>query len=610
LFLAEGGIVQSFYFSKYEHRRPYKPVPYSAWREFFFQYFVTLNFGVGLWYFHWRWMESLNPDALWFSIPLALAETLAFGGTVFFMINLWAYKDTPRQHAPQSVNEILGEEEKMDEDRPLSVDVFIPTYTEPPELVRFSIIDAKAIIAPAETVVKIYVLDDGKRPEMATVAEEEGVQYLTRLDNRGFKAGNLRNAMEKTSGDIVVILDADTRPFPHFLEQTLGYFRDPDVAWVQTPQWFYDTVEGTRLGMWLRRFLWIPGQWLGRFVELLIGPVYVNQDIFGSDPRMFYDCILRKRQNFNAAFCCGAGSLHRREAVLRGALLRYVEEMEEHISQATAEIDSPELHEAMQYGAKKGFLQDVEVTPYKYHVSEDIYTSLLLHADSSREWKSVHHPEVLSKMLSPQDLLAYMTQNFKYAGGTLDLLRRENPLKKKGLSPGQKLMYFSSVYSYFAAFWMIVFLITPPIFFFTGIVPVKGFDLDFFVHILLFQIIGQITFLLGTWGVNTLRDVQYYVAFFPLNIKAIWTVLRGKNISFKVTPKTVQRKIHLDLVIPQLFCIILNVAGIVWYGTRMYLGYPSDRLGFIIATFWSLLNMNSLMVIVRAALWSGKEGTE
>ncbi|XPV77586.1 MAG: glycosyltransferase [Desulfovibrio sp.] len=602
--------MQSYYFSKYEDRRPYKPVPYSAWREFFFQYFVTLNFGVGIWYFHWRWTQSLNPDALWFSIPLALAETLAFGGTVFFMINLWSYKDTPQQEPPTTVNEIVADEDRRKEDRSLHVDVFIPTYTEPPELVRYSIRDALGITYPHPIDIRVHVLDDGKREEMAIVASEEGVNYITREDNRGFKAGNLRNAMEVTSGDIIVILDADTRPFPEFLERTLGYFRDPNVAWVQTPQWFYDTVEGTRLGPYLRKFLWLPGQWIGRGLEFLIGPVHVNQDLFGSDPRMFYDCILRKRQNFNAAFCCGAGSLHRREAVQQAALLRYMDEMDDHVEKVTNDIESDELQEAMTYGARKGFLQDVEVTPYKYHVSEDIYTSLLLHADTTREWKSVHHPEVLSKMLSPQDLLAYMTQNFKYAGGTLDLLRRENPIMKKGLSAGQKLMYFSSVYSYFAAFWMIVFLITPPVFFFTGIVPVKGFDLDFFIHILLFQIIGQITFLLGTWGVNTLRDVQYYVAFFPLNIKAIWTVLKGKNISFKVTPKTTERKIHLDLVIPQLICIVLNLAGILWYAGRMYLGYPSDTLGFIIATFWSVLNMNSLMVIIRAAFWSGGEDVE
>ena len=45
------------------------------------------------------------------------------------------------------------------------------------------------------------------------------------------------------------------------------------------------------------------------------------------------------------------------------------------------------------------------VDPYKFHVSEDIYTSIVLHGDPERRWRSVMHPEVESKMLSPQDLL-------------------------------------------------------------------------------------------------------------------------------------------------------------------------------------------------------------
>jgi hypothetical protein len=57
--------------------------------------------------------------------------------------------------------------------------------------------------------------------------------------------------MEQTSGDFIVICDADTRLLPTILEHTLGYFRDPDVAWVQTPQWFYDIPEGVALPDWL-----------------------------------------------------------------------------------------------------------------------------------------------------------------------------------------------------------------------------------------------------------------------------------------------------------------------------------------------------------------------
>lgn len=53
--------------------------------------------------------------------------------------------------------------------------------------------------------------------------------------------------MEQTSGDFIGICDADTRLFPAILDHTLGYFRNPGVALVQTPQWFYDIPGGERL---------------------------------------------------------------------------------------------------------------------------------------------------------------------------------------------------------------------------------------------------------------------------------------------------------------------------------------------------------------------------
>ncbi len=102
--------------------------------------------------------------------------------------------------------------------------------------------------------IKIYVLDDGRRdgrnPEkenMKQVAEEEGVGYFIREHNEGYKAGNLKNGLERTNGDIFVILDADTRPLSHLLLNTTGYFRNQKLAWVQTPQWFYRHNRTTKV---------------------------------------------------------------------------------------------------------------------------------------------------------------------------------------------------------------------------------------------------------------------------------------------------------------------------------------------------------------------------
>ncbi|CAN0520714.1 unnamed protein product, partial [Scytosiphon promiscuus] len=53
------------------------------------------------------------------------------------------------------------------------------------------------------------------------------------------KAGNVRNAFARTSGEAVVIFDADFCPRPDFLRETLlPCLMDPTVGIVQTPQCF------------------------------------------------------------------------------------------------------------------------------------------------------------------------------------------------------------------------------------------------------------------------------------------------------------------------------------------------------------------------------------
>ena len=61
----------------------------------------------------------------------------------------------------------------------------------------------------------------------------------------------------------------------------------------------------------------------GWAIQKLVGPVTLGRDPFFNDPRMFYDVILRRRNWANAAFCCGAASIHRREAVMQAALRSY-----------------------------------------------------------------------------------------------------------------------------------------------------------------------------------------------------------------------------------------------------------------------------------------------
>ena len=209
-----------FYFNRFEDRRPPEPLPHSRLIELIWQALALMMLLLGARYLLWRWTDSLNWDALWFAIPLVIAETCAYFGLILFTLNLWKVKDYPLRAPPARTSECVGSAGSED-DRPISVDIFIATYNEDEELVRLSIRDAKAVRYPHPIDVKVHILDDGRRDTMRQVADEEGVNYISRDNNVGFKAGNLRNAMEQTSGDFIVICDADTRPFPTMLERTL-----------------------------------------------------------------------------------------------------------------------------------------------------------------------------------------------------------------------------------------------------------------------------------------------------------------------------------------------------------------------------------------------------
>jgi cellulose synthase (UDP-forming) len=111
----------------------------------------------------------------------------------------------------------------------LTVDVLVTVYDEDADLVERCLCAARDMAGEHQT----WLLDDGARAELQTLAQLLGVGYLTRKGNLHHKAGNINAALARTSGDIVVIFDVDHVPAANFLERTLGHFNDPQTGFVQ-----------------------------------------------------------------------------------------------------------------------------------------------------------------------------------------------------------------------------------------------------------------------------------------------------------------------------------------------------------------------------------------
>lgn len=118
-----------------------------------------------------------------------------------------------------------------------SVAILITTYNEPAFIIRRTVIGCQNVNYERKT---IYLLDDGNRESIKTLAQELGCQYITRPHNHHAKAGNLNNALSQIHDDLVAVFDADFIPSTNFLTRTVGFFNDQKIALVQTNQNFYN----------------------------------------------------------------------------------------------------------------------------------------------------------------------------------------------------------------------------------------------------------------------------------------------------------------------------------------------------------------------------------
>ena len=162
----------------------------------------------------------------------------------------------------------------------------MPTINEPVDMLRQTLLGAIRMDYPHQT----WLLDDGRRPQMRRLAKEIGCNYLTRTDNADAKAGSLNNALRQVEADVLAIFDADHIPTKEFLTHTLGYFSDANVAFVQTPQDFYNLDSYQHIKNLHSRSIW-------------------------SEQSLFFRVIQRGKDYWNAAFFCGSCAVIRRTAL-------------------------------------------------------------------------------------------------------------------------------------------------------------------------------------------------------------------------------------------------------------------------------------------------------
>jgi cellulose synthase (UDP-forming) len=179
-------------------------------------------------YLLWRFTFTLPLDfgpTTWLAWTYLVIETLALLESGVFWLSL---SRTLERETPTSTQ---GNVEQP------SVEIWIPTYREPFEVLEKSVLAAKAVDYPG---LRVKVLDDGNRPWLEERCRVWQVDYVTRPEHTHAKAGNLNHSLALTTADFIVTMDADFATHRDFVRATLPFFADPRLAVLQTPQTFYN----------------------------------------------------------------------------------------------------------------------------------------------------------------------------------------------------------------------------------------------------------------------------------------------------------------------------------------------------------------------------------
>lgn len=268
--------------------------------------------------------------------------------------------------------------------------------------------------------------------------------------------------------------------------------------------------------------------------------------------KLFFGPILVGKHRSNSAFICGTNVVIRRKTL-------------------------------MEVG---GLVED--------NIAEDFLTSLKIH---QKGWKSQYLSEVLAQGLAPEDMGSYYKQQYRWARGSLEVLFGQNPLFKPGLSWGQRIQYLSSALYYLNGLIILIDMIMPLVFLFTGIQPVAATTTSFAIYFLPFMFVNLYTLHVASGLDVSLKAFSFSYSLWFMQLTALVSLLLGIKTRFVVTPKKAQQGLFISIIIPHLLYLLVAVIGI---------GIALSREGMnpSVATnsAWVIFNAMLFMPFISAAL--------
>ncbi len=355
---------------------------YLGWRAFF-----TLPLEYGL-------------PSIILSLLLLISEIVAGFEAVEQYLNMVSFKEPEMPVVPYSWYP--------------DVDVFIMTHNEEVDILYKTINACTHLDYPDKRKVHVYVCDDTNRPAVRELAGRFGVGYfgLSAGENKHAKAGNLNNALYKTTSPLVASFDADMIPRHTFLMQTVPYF-------------FLPKVKKNEYGVWVEReeseldpeykigFIQSPQSFYNP--DLFQFNLFAEQRV-PNEQDYFFREINVGRNRSNSCLFVGSNALISRQALMDAG----------------------------------GFAINT--------ITEDFETGMRIQAKGYRTYAL---PKPLAHGLAPHNIPGLIAQRERWGRGCIQSLRNTGLFFGSGLTLSAKISYLSCLVYWWTFFRRFVYIVTP-----------------------------------------------------------------------------------------------------------------------------------------------------
>ncbi len=285
-----------------------------------------------------------------------------------------------------------------------------------------------------------------------------------------------------------------------------------------------------------------------------------HDDPLRNEQSVFFDAICPGKDRHNAAFWCGCPSVIRREALVS-------------VGGVATET-----------------------------VVEDAHTSMRLHAAG---WRSVFHPEVMALGIAPEEIGAFLVQRGRWAKGSLQMLRRDPPMFKRGLSWAQRLEYTASCMHFLEGPQRLLGFVIPPVVLASGVAPIDAGPLLYaalFIPQLVLVPLASRALTRGRYGL--IECERFAVARMTPYLRAMTALLGGRG-GFQVTPKGGRRRrtgVARALWLPIALAAV-TAAAIGYQTAAQMLGLPGQLSpgAHAITVVWAAANVALVCSVVAWA---------